>query len=163
MSIRNCGELGLNLQKIIKRLLANQNLLKLLFYTDKDPLNNMNLTEAQIQNEIYNNLIRIVPIITDYKTAQSTLSVRIISGVPDITNSEFVGIKIGIEVFVPMTQWVIKDSNLRPFAIMGEVQNSLSGKTINGLGKITSGGFTLNFLTEEISDYEMIFTITDYN
>ena len=77
--------------------------------------------------------------------------------------SEFVGIKIGIEVFVPMTQWVIKDSNLRPFAIMGEVQNSLSGKTINGLGKITSGGFTLNFLTEEISDYEMIFTITDYN
>jgi hypothetical protein len=39
MSIRNYGELGIILQKIMNRLLANQELLKLLYYTDKDPLN----------------------------------------------------------------------------------------------------------------------------
>ena len=38
MGVRNCEELGHNLQKIMNRLLANQNLLKLLYYTDKDPL-----------------------------------------------------------------------------------------------------------------------------
>ena len=38
MSVRNCGEIGVNLQKIVARLMANDNLVKLLYYTDKDPL-----------------------------------------------------------------------------------------------------------------------------
>jgi hypothetical protein len=38
MGVRNCRDLGENAQKIMKRLLANQKLLKLLYYTDKDPL-----------------------------------------------------------------------------------------------------------------------------
>jgi len=38
MGVRNCKDLGENAQKIIKRLLANQRLLKLLYYNDKDPL-----------------------------------------------------------------------------------------------------------------------------
>ena len=37
MSTRNLSDLGLNLQKIITRLQSNQTLLKLLYYTDKDP------------------------------------------------------------------------------------------------------------------------------
>ena len=53
MSIRNCGDIGLNTQQIVKRLFANQNLLKLLYYTDKDPLSNDDLTKDQI-GEIQN-------------------------------------------------------------------------------------------------------------
>jgi hypothetical protein len=57
----------------------------------------------------------------------------------------------------------MKDDNLRPFAIMGEVQKSLNGKTINGLGKMEGGDFILNFLTEEVSAYEQSFSITAYD
>jgi hypothetical protein len=39
MAVRNCAELGKNLHKIIERLLANDNLVNLLYYTDSDPLN----------------------------------------------------------------------------------------------------------------------------
>ena len=53
MSVRNCAELGVNLQYIIKRLFANQNLLKLLYYTDKDPLSQPDLTPKQIQDEVF--------------------------------------------------------------------------------------------------------------
>ena len=35
MGVRNLEELGENSQEIIKRLLKNQNLLKLLYYNDK--------------------------------------------------------------------------------------------------------------------------------
>ena len=35
--VRNLKELGPNLQKIVNRLQANQDLLKLLYYNDKDP------------------------------------------------------------------------------------------------------------------------------
>jgi hypothetical protein len=38
MGARNCQELGVNLQKICSRLMANDNLIKLLHYTDINPL-----------------------------------------------------------------------------------------------------------------------------
>lgn len=163
MATRNLADLGLNLQKIISRLQTNQNLLKLVYYTSKDPLNEEDLTEEQIKTEIYNKLIKIVPRIGYKETAQSMISMRVVRGRNNPENGEFRDFEIDIEVFVPLTQWFIKDSNLRPFAIMGEIHKSLNNKTINGLGKMTGGNFQINFLTDEIVSYEMVYYITSYD
>jgi len=48
---------------------------------------------------------------------------------------------------------------LRPFAILGEIEESLVGKSINGLGKIEGGDFSLNFITKEVIAYEQTFWI----
>lgn len=163
MSVRNCAELGVNLQKIIKRLTSNQNLLKLLYYNDKDPLSHEDLTEEQIKEEVLEKFIKVVPRIGPKETANSIISVRVTNGRKNIENNEFRNIVISVEIFVPLTQWMIKDSNLRPFAIMGEVQKSLDNKTINGLGKMVGGNFELNFLTEEISAYEQTYSLITYD
>ena len=163
MNVRNCSDIGVNAQYIVKRLLANQNLLKLLYYTDKDPLSNDDLTQEQIQDEIFEKLVKIVPRVGPKETAHSLIAVRIARARGLASNNEFKSVHISIEVFVPMTQWIIKDTNLRPFAIMGEIQKSLNGKKIEGLGKLTGGDFSLNFLTEEISAYEQTFVLTSYD
>ena len=163
MNVRNCTDIGVNAQYIVKRLLANQNLLKLLYYTDKDPLSHEDLTQEQIQNEIFEKLVKIVPRVGPKETAHSIIAIRIARARGLASNNEFKSVNISIEVFVPMTQWIIKDTNLRPFAIMGEVQKSLNGKKIEGLGKLTGGDFSLNFLTEEISAYEQTFVLTSYD
>ena len=163
MGVRNCSDIGVNAQYIVKRLMANQNLLKLLYYTDKDPLSHEDLTQEQIQNEIFEKLIKIVPRVGPKETANSVIVVRIARGRGLVINSEFKNVIISIETFVPMTQWIIKGTNLRPFAIMGEIQKSLNDKKIEGLGKLTGGDFDLNFLTEEISDYEQTFSLTSYD
>ena len=163
MATRNLADLGLNLQKIISRLQTNQNLLKLVYYTSKDPLNEQDLTDEQIRNEIYNKLIKIVPRIGYKETAQSMVTLRVVRGRNNVENDEFRDFEINIEVFVPLTQWFIKDSNLRPFAIMGEIHKSLNNKTINGLGKMVGGDFQINFLTDEIVSYEMVYYITSYD
>jgi hypothetical protein len=67
-----------------------------------------------------------------------------------------------VDVVTPLEAWVIKDSNLRPFAILGEIQKSLEGKTINGLGKIQGGNFELTAVTNKISIYSQTFSITEY-
>ena len=46
---------------------------------------------------------------------------------------------------------------------MGEIQESLNKKTVNGLGKMIGGDFELSFLTEEVSCYEMTFDIVAYD
>lgn len=163
MSIRNCGDIGLNTQYIVKRLMANQNLLKLLYYTDKDPLDGDDLTVDQIQEEVFEKLIKVIPRIGPKETAHSIITVTVQRGTGLASNGEFKNILVKIEVFVPMTQWIIKNSNLRPFAIMGEIQNSLRGKKIEGLGKMQGGDFDLDFLSEEMSAYLMTFVITSYD
>lgn len=162
MGVRNCAEVGENLQKIMTRLMANDNLVNLLYYTDKDPLSQPHLTDEEKKKNVYEKLIKIVPRIGPKETANSIIAIRVVNGHKDNSNSEFRNIKIGIEVFVPLTQWIIKNTNLRPFAILGEIENSLQGKKINGLGQIEGGDFDLNFLTEEIGAYEQIFWITTY-
>lgn len=162
MGVRNCREIGENLQKIVKRLMANDNLVKLLYYTDKDPLSQPSLTQEQKQKEIFEKLIKVVPRIGPKETAYSMVAIRVTNGSKLGSNTEFRNVKISIEVFVPLTQWIIKDTNLRPFAILGEIEESLEGKTVNGLGKLEGGDFDLSFLTEEIGVYEQVFYITTY-
>ena len=160
---RNLDDLGTNLQKIISRLQSNQNLLKLLYYTDKDPLNHADLTAQQIEENIFEKLVKIVPRVGPKETAQSIITLRVVRGDSNPGNNEFRDFQIAIEVFVPLTEWIIKSSNLRPFAIMGQIHRSLNNKTIDGLGKMVGGDFQLNFLTEEISCYEMVYQITSYD
>ena len=163
MAVRKLQEMGENLQTIVKRLTANQNLLKLLYYTDKDPLNNQDLNEETIKTKVFNKLIKIVPKLDPKETATSIISFRVVRGRKTSTNGEFNNITINFEVFVPLTQWIIKDVSLRPFLIMSEIEKSLDGKTINGLGKMECMGFDINFLTTEISFYEMTFNIVTYD
>nr|DAZ11237.1 MAG TPA: hypothetical protein [Caudoviricetes sp.] len=161
--IRNCKDIGLNLQKIMKRLMANDNLIKLLYYTDKDPLSNENLSEEQKESEVFEKLIKIVPRIGPKETAKSVIAIRVVDGKKNSENKEFKDVYISIESFVPLTQWMIKGTNLRPFAILGEIEESLNGKIIEGLGRMSGGDFELNFLTEEISSYKQDFYITSYD
>ena len=162
MGVRNSREIGENLQKIVKRLMANDNLVNLLYYTDKDPLSQPHLTEEQKQKEVFDKLIKIIPRVGPKEDAKSMIAIRVVKGGKNVSNTEFRNIKIQIETFVPLTQWYIKDTNLRPFAIMGEIEESLDKKKINGLGEMRGGDFDLNFLTEEISAYEQTFWITTY-
>lgn len=161
MGTRNCQELGINLQKICSRLLTNDELVKLLYYTGVDPLEQPTLTIEQKQ-KIFNDLICIIPKVGTREDSKSAIAVYVPKAAGLSGNSEFKTVTIAIDIFVPMTQWIIKDSNLRPFAIMGEIQKSLNGKTINGLGKIRGGDFDLVLLTDEMSGYRQVFTVTEY-
>lgn len=162
MGVRNCSELGENLQKIVKRLMANDRLVNLLYYTNKDPLSQPGLTDEEKENLVFEKLIKIVPRIGPKEDAKSIIVVKAVKATKIPGNTEFKDIKIQIEVIVPLTQWFIKDTNLRPFLIMGEIEKSLDGKTVNGLGKIQGGDFDTNFYTDEVSNFEQTFWITSY-
>ena len=162
MGVRNCGELGANLQKIISRLMANDNLVNLLYNEDKDPLNHLPLSAEEKQTEIFEKLIRVIPKVGSAENVKSIIVVYITRGSKISSNYEFTNIIINIDVFVPLTQWIIKDSNLRPFAILGQIQESLEGKTINGLGKLSGGDFELALMTDEMSVYKQTFSLTNY-
>lgn len=161
MGARNCQELGVNLQKICSRLMANDQLINLLYYEDLDPLNQEPLNEQQKQ-KLFNDLICIVPRVGTREDSRSVIAIYIPKASSLSGNKEFKNVVIAVDIFVPLNQWIIKDSNLRPFAIMGEIQSSLNDKTVNGLGKIKGGDFELVTLTDEMSVYRQTYMITEY-
>ena len=162
MGVRNCGELGVNLQKIVRRLMANDELVSLLYFEDKEPLNHLPLTAEEKQEKIFEELIRVIPKVNTREDSKSVVAVYVTKGAKLSSNNEFTNISISVDVFVPLTQWIIKDTNLRPFAILGQIQESLDGKIINGLGKLSGGDFDLTLLTDEMSVYRQTYSLTEY-
>ena len=148
---------------MVRALMGNQNLLKYLYQTDKDPLSHEDLTDEQKRKEVFEKLIKIVPRVGPKEDDKSIISIRVSRGATNAENSEFRDLLLSIEVFTPLTQWLLKSDNLRPFLIMGEIQKTLAGKKVNGLGKLSGGDFSLNYMTEEISCYEQMFSIITYD
>jgi hypothetical protein len=126
-----------------------------------DPLSQDNVSE-ETKQKLFNDLVCIVPLIGTREDNKSVISLYIPNATGMLENSEYRNVTITIDVFVPLTQWIIKDTNLRPFAILGEIQKSLNGKTVNGLGKIEGGDFELVLLTDEMSTYRQTFYIVEY-
>ena len=77
MGVRNCQELGINLQKIISRLLANNDLVKLLYYENDNPLGGSDLSNEIKQKEVFEKLIKTVPKVGTKDTAKSVLVVYV--------------------------------------------------------------------------------------
>lgn len=159
---RNLKRLGPNLREITKRLMANQELLKLLYYTDKDPLNNEELTKEQIRKEIYEKIIKVVPKIDTEGLSRPVVAIRVLNIRDLAENREYEKGLIVIDVFTPLDTWIIKDENLRPFAILGEIEESLNGRFIQGLGELKTGSIELTLLTDEQSCYSMKVHLHEY-
>ena len=155
--VRNCQELGICMQKIMKRLLANQKLCKLVYYTGKDPLGQPDIKDPS--KEIYEKYIKITPKLPPEETPHSFVDLIVANGAVNRSNGEFRNFTFRIYVYVPQDQWFIKDSNLRMFAILGEIQNSLSDKNINGLGTLRAGDIKTNLFTEDMTCYTIDFTL----
>ena len=153
MGVRNCEELGRNLQKIINRLIANDDLVKLLYYTDENPIEHQPLSLEDKNKLVFEKLIKTVPRVGTKDTANSVVVVYVQKANRIAGNKEFKNVRILVDVIVPLTQWYIMSDNLRPFAILGQIQNSLNEKTVNGLGKISGGDFELNFVTDDVICY----------
>ena len=163
MGVRNCEELGRNLQKIVNRLIANDDLIKLLYYTDENPIEHQPLSLEDKNKLVFEKLIKTVPRVGTKDTANSVVVVYVQKANRIAGNKEFKNVRILVDVVVPLTQWYIMSDNLRPFAILGQIQNSLNEKTVNGLGKISGGDFELNFVTDDVICYQQSFEITEYD
>lgn len=157
-------EHGKNLIKIGKRLLNNQNLLKLLINTDLDPLNPEIHPDNVNGYDLMNKNIRFVPLLdSKEQTVTSKIIIFLDEGVTNSLNPDNENLSLLINIYCPFSEWLIAGDNLRPFAIMSEVRKSIQDRRINGLGEIKYLGFSVTSLTEEMSTYTMRFEINAFS
>ena len=160
--VRYGQELGPNLIKIAKKLIANQNLCKLLVNTNFEPLNEKVNPEVIEGLSLLHKNVRVVPLLmSDEQSTESKIVVLYTDGSVG-ANYDNENLSLSVYVYCPFAEWKIAGDSLRPFAIMSEVRKSLQDKRINGLGEITYYGFSLSTLTEEMGCYVMRFSINAF-
>lgn len=136
----------------------------LLDNTDLDPLNRKKHPEKVNGLKLFNILIRVVPLLTaEEQSTKSKIVLLFDSGNVISSNTTNENLSFVVQVLCPFKEWQITGDQLRPFAIMSEIRQSLQDKRINGLGEIRYEGFTLSTLTEEMGSYIMRFTINAFS
>ena len=156
-------ELGINLIKIAKKLIQNQELLMLLENTDLDPLNKDKHPNKIDGRQLLNKLITVVPLVLSTEQTTKTKIVILFYESDIGVNSDNESISLQIHIYCPFKSWLIAGDTIRPFAIMSEIRKSLQDKRINGLGEIVYEGFNFSISSEEMGSYIMRFRINAFS
>lgn len=145
-----------DLSIIVNKVLSNQRLKKLLFYTDKDCLSRPNLTEEESLS-LFGRQIKIVPKISIDDNVQNYLVITFNEFQRNDTNPEFRDSVISFDIICHFDQWQIKDFQLRPFLMAAELDSMLDKKKLTGIGTLEFVGASQQNVNDEFGGLTLIY------
>lgn len=137
---------------IIERILSNKTVLRLLYYTLPDCLEwgrDKDLTSAQIKEMFDTHQISNIPRMTIDKEDKSYLRVTFDDFVPNATNTFYRDHIVEIRIICHFNHWGLKDFELRPYRIAGEIDSMLDRTHLTGIGELNFLGATQDIYDEE--------------
>lgn len=134
----NFAQIEQELEMIIERFAENQNLLKLLYYNDKNALEKEDITDEKVLNEILRQNIKIIPEIKIPERQNSFIIITFDSYEKNYSNPEFIDNTIYIDVLCPLDEDILRMNKymLRPQLIMSEIQKEIAESRLTGIGKV---------------------------
>ena len=120
---------------IINKMLGNERLKRLLYYTTSDALTKPNITQAQSLELISKN-IKIVP---KLKIDTEVLNYVFImfDNFTESENPEFRNNLVEFDIICHFDQWQLTDFALRPYKIAGEIDAMFNDQRLTGLGTLS--------------------------
>lgn len=119
---------------IIDKMLKNERLKRLLYYTTKDALEKPNLTEDQTLDLIGKNIKNVPKLYTD-KEVLNYIIINFNDFIPS-QNPEFRDNTIEFDIICHFDQWQLKDFALRPYRIAAEIDSIFNKARLTGIGKL---------------------------
>lgn len=154
----NFTQIGQSLFNIALKLSRDQNIAKLLYYNNKQPLQSPDIDLKDETKNLLNKNILIVPSIDLRNKETSYLSITTPEGEIN-SNDEFSTIYVCIDVVVPFDLWLLNNRSTRPILLMDAIKKALHGSNVSEIGTLRFDTYTLDIPTNEVSVYKMIFTV----
>lgn len=135
-----------DLELVFNKLLQNQKLLKMLFYTEKDCLSAPDLTGEQKLSMLHNQ-IKIIPSIDITKDCPNFIIITFDNFTPNANNPEFRDCTINFDILCHPDHWNLGNFALRPYKIAGEIDAMFNKQKLTGIGDvhlITGDNLVLN-------------------
>lgn len=154
-----------DLSLIISRIMKNERLKKLIYYSEPDALNQPNVPQKEAL-DMLGSQIKIVPKIYVDKPKFCYLLISCSSFIQNLTNPEFRDNTIIFTILCHFDQWNLGNFKLRPYAIASELDSMFNRERLTGIGKIEFvqaneinendqlGGFEIIYKTSHAYDGE---------
>ena len=143
---------------IVNKMLENQRLKRLLYYTDKHALERPNLNEDQ-SIELIGKNIKIVPKLTVDSSVLNYIIINFDKFLPT-SNPEFRDNTIEFDIICHFDQWQLKDFALRPYKIAAEIDSMFNNAHLTGIGELQFIGATQIILTDEFAGLCLLYEAT---
>lgn len=135
---------------IINKIFSNEDLCKLLYYSQKDCLKAPNLTFEQ-KLSLIDNQIKTVPVSTITPECPTKLIIVTDGFIPNKTNPQFRDCVLVFHILCHPDHWNLGNFALRPYRIAGELDEMLDGQKLTGIGQLQFiGGDNLTLNNEAI-------------
>lgn len=122
-----------DLALIIKQIMQNQDLMKMLYYTQPDCLSAKNLSMKEIQGMLHKQ-IKLIPVIKVDPQCPNYIIITFSNFTPNATNPEFRDFDLNIDILCHPDHWNMGDFALRPYKIAGELDHMFKDKKLTGIG-----------------------------
>lgn len=133
---------------IVNRILENERLCKMLYYSSADALKRRELTEEE-KLSMFGKNIKIVPKLTVDNEVLQYLCIGFSNFITNPTNPEFRDHTIEFDIVCHFDQWTLGDFALRPYKIAAELDTMFDKKKFAGIGLLEFVGATPIMLTNE--------------
>lgn len=121
-----------DLSLITDKIMENERLQRLLYYTSKDALQQPKLTEDQ-KIELFGKNIKVVPKLYVDGTVLNYIIISFDNFVPS-GNPEFRDNVIEFDIICHFNQWQLNDLSLRPYKIAAEIDSMFNDQKLTGIG-----------------------------
>lgn len=133
---------------IVDRIMKNERLKKMLFYTSRDCLDRPKLTPDETCS-LFGKQIKIVPKLYVDGSVLNYMIISFDNFTRNGNNPEFRDNIIEFDIICHFDQWHMKDFELRPYKIAAELDAMFNDKQLTGIGKLEFLGANQIILTEE--------------
>lgn len=135
---------------IVNQFLKNERLKKLLYYPVADCMSRPDLTEEETLS-LVGKQIKIIPKITVDNEVKTYIVLNFDNFITNAENPEFRDNVIEIDIICHFDTWHLKDFELRPYKIAGEIDFMLNDKKLTGIGHTEFMGASQLILNDEFA------------
>lgn len=145
-----------DMELITNKMLKNERLKRLLFYTTKDALDKPDIGE-DASLELCGKNIKIVPKLYIDGSVLNYIIISFDNFTPNATNPEFRDNIISFDVICHFDQWQLKGFSLRPYKIAAELDSMFNGKHLTGIGELEFMGANQLIINDEFAGFTLMY------
>ncbi len=118
------------LEAVVRRLMSNERLKRLLYYSDPHALGLPRLTPAQSQSLLGESILIVPKIKADLDT-KPYIIINLDRFVPNPGQTDFRQVLLSIDILCAYDQWNLGDFKLRPYVIAGEIDGMINNSSFS--------------------------------
>jgi hypothetical protein len=152
-------ELNNNLMAVLIKLIESQDLCKLLYYTQTNPLDQPDISDT---STLLFDKIFPIPKIPDNQQTEGNLLTVIFDDIRLDNNIGFKDSIVSFNIICHINQWRI-DGSIRPYAIMNKIDEILNNQRVVGLGKMIFSRSRFGTINDMFMGYRLDYKVIDFN